>query len=172
MIRSNLARSRATAISCQSSGWVQSYPLPVRGPAQPSRPNPAWGLKAQNHIKCIFVMAVLALLCRPFLRCQVTGRDYALGESRHADVQTPLLGAKVARLQNTAPGAGRTGAADVLGLGGRHLYPLAAALSVAHAYCTCSCLSTRPGPRYGHRWHADGPQSPLRPPRTTAAGRA
>ena len=48
-------------MSCQSSGVVQSYPLPVRGPAQPSRPNPAWGLNAQNHIKCIFVMAALAL---------------------------------------------------------------------------------------------------------------
>src|SRR5678815_5033119 len=57
MIRSNLARSRATAISCQSSGLVQSYPIPVRGPAQPSRPNPAWGLNAQNHIRCIFVIA-------------------------------------------------------------------------------------------------------------------
>ena len=41
MIRSNLARSRATAMSCQSSGVVQLYPLPVRGPDQPSRPNPA-----------------------------------------------------------------------------------------------------------------------------------
>src|SRR5262247_2398591 len=60
MIRSNLARSRATAMSCQSSGLVQSYPLPVRGPDQPSRPNPAWGLNAQNHIRCIFVIAAPA----------------------------------------------------------------------------------------------------------------
>ena len=48
-------------MSCQSSGRVHSYPLPVCGPDQPSRPNPAWGLNAQNHIKCIFVMAVLPL---------------------------------------------------------------------------------------------------------------
>ena len=49
---------------------------------------------------------------------------------------------------------------------------LAAVLSVVHEHCNCSCLSTRPVPRYGHRWHADGPQSPLRHPRTTAAGSA
>ena len=57
MIRSNLARSRATAMSCQSSGRVHSDPLPVCGPDQPSRPNPAWGLNAQNHIQCIFQSA-------------------------------------------------------------------------------------------------------------------
>src|SRR2546426_10920964 len=60
-MRSNLARSRATAMSCQSSGVVQSYPVPVCGPAQPSKPNPAWGLNAQNHSKCILVIAALAL---------------------------------------------------------------------------------------------------------------
>ena len=48
-------------MSCQSSGRVHSYPVPVRGPDQPSRPNPAWGLNAQNHIKCIFVIAVVVL---------------------------------------------------------------------------------------------------------------
>src|SRR5262247_2523410 len=101
MIRSNLARSRATAMSCQSSGLVQSYPIPVCGPDQPSRPNPAWGLNAQNHIKCIFVMVALALLRCPFLRFQGTGRGCARGGFRHAHVQTPLLGAEVARLQDT-----------------------------------------------------------------------
>src|SRR6266849_6382880 len=115
MIRSNLARSRATAMSCQSSGLVQSYPLPVRGPDQPSRPNPAWGLNAQNHIKCIFVMAALSLLRCPFLRSQDAGKDCALGGVRHAQAQTPLLGAEVARLQDTDPGAGRKGTAEVLG---------------------------------------------------------
>src|SRR6266446_2692978 len=75
MIRSNLARSRATAMSCQSSGVVHSYPLPVRGPDQPSRPNPAWGLNAQNHIKCIFVMAALALPTVPVLRLRGTGNE-------------------------------------------------------------------------------------------------
>src|SRR5216684_5361503 len=112
MIRSNLARSRATAMSCQSSGLVQSYPLPVRGPDQPSRPNPAWGLKAQNHIKCIFVMAALALLRSPFLRSQGVGKGCTLGGSRHAHVETPLLGAEVARLQDTDPGAGRKGSPE------------------------------------------------------------
>src|SRR5439155_4751384 len=104
MIRSNLARSRATAMSCQSSGLVQSYPLPVRGPDQPSRPNPAWGLKAQNHIKCIFVMATLALLRCPFLRSLGAGKGGALRGFRYSHVQTPLLGAKVARPQDTEPG--------------------------------------------------------------------
>src|SRR4249919_3085748 len=129
MIRSNLARSRATAMSCQSSGLVQSYPLPVRGPDQPSRPNPAWGLNAQNHIKCIFVMAALALLRCPFLQSQSTGKGCALRGSRHAQVQTILLGAAVACLQNTDPGAGRKGSAEVLGLGRRHPHPLATALA-------------------------------------------
>src|SRR4249919_402425 len=101
MIRSNLARSRATAMSCQSSGVVQSYPLPVRGPDQPSRPNPAWGLNAQNHIKCIFVIAVLSLLRCPFLRFQGIGMGGALGGSRHAHAQTPLLVAEIMRLQDT-----------------------------------------------------------------------
>ena len=71
-------------MSCQSSGRVQSYPLPVRGPAQPSRPNPAWGLNAQNHIKCIFVIAELALSrsraepprsCAPELQVERAGLD-------------------------------------------------------------------------------------------------
>ena len=48
-------------MSYQSSGRAQSYPVPVCGPAQPSRPNPAWGLNAQNHSKCILVMAALVL---------------------------------------------------------------------------------------------------------------
>src|SRR5262250_1823392 len=91
MIRSNLARSRATAMSCQSSGLVQAYPLPVRGPDQPSRPNPAWGLNAQNHIKCIFVMAALSLLPCPFLRSQSAGMGCALGGAWHVQAQTPLL---------------------------------------------------------------------------------
>src|SRR5215831_19023962 len=130
MIRSNLARSRATAMSCQSSGLVQSYPLPVRGPDQPSRPNPAWGLKAQNHIKCIFLMAALALLCCPCLRAQDTGQGDALGRSWHSQVQTPLPGAEVTRLQDTDPGAGRKGSAEVLGLGRRHPHPLATAFAL------------------------------------------
>ena len=48
-------------MSCQSSGVVQSYPVPVCGPVQPSKPNPAWGLNAQNHSKCILVMAMVVL---------------------------------------------------------------------------------------------------------------
>src|SRR5439155_5337409 len=130
MIRSNLARSRATAMSCQSSGLVQSYPLPVRGPDQPSRPNPAWGLKAQNHIKCIFVMAALALLRCPFLQALGAGKGCALGGARHAQVQTPLLGAQVARPQDTEPGTGRKGAAKVLSLGRRQAHPLATAFAL------------------------------------------
>src|SRR5262245_19915273 len=118
MSRSNLARSRATAMSCQSSGLVQSYSLPVRGPDQPSRPNPAWGLKAQNHIKCIFVMAALALL-----RCALRG-------FRYSHVQTPLLGAEIARPQDTDPGAGRKGAAEVLSLSRRQPHPSATALAL------------------------------------------
>ena len=110
-------------MSCQSSGLVQSYPLPVRGPDQPSRPNPAWGLNAQNHIKCIFVMAALSLLRCPFLRSQGAGKGCTLGRSWHAHVQTPLLGAEVARLQDTDPGAGRKGSTEVLGLGRRHPHP-------------------------------------------------
>src|SRR5215813_3566862 len=49
------------AMACHSSGGVQSYPVPVCGPAQPSKPNPAWGLNAQNHSKCILVMAMFVL---------------------------------------------------------------------------------------------------------------
>src|SRR5262245_5360541 len=129
MITSNLARSRATAMSCQSSGLVQSYLLPVRGPDQPSRPNPAWGLKAQNHIKCIFVMTALALLRYPFLRSQSAGMGCALRGARYSHVQTPLLGTEVARPQDTDPGAGRKGAAEVPGLSRRHPYPSATALA-------------------------------------------
>src|SRR4029453_7029001 len=130
MIRSNLARSRATAMSCQSSGLVQSYPLPVRGPDQPSRPNPAWGLNAQNHIKCIFVMAALSLLRCPFLRPQSASIGCALRRSRYSHVQTPLLGAEVTRFQDTEPGAGCKGSAEVLGLGRRHPHPSATALAL------------------------------------------
>src|SRR4030095_9068491 len=130
MIRSNLARSRATAMSCQSSGLVQSYPLPVCGPDQPSRPNPAWGLNAQNHIKCIFVMATLVLLRYPFLRSQSAAMGCALRGSRYSHVQTPLLGAEVARPQDTDPGAGRKGSAEVLSLGRCHSHPSATALAL------------------------------------------
>src|SRR5262245_58148119 len=130
MITSNLARSRATAMSCQSSGLVQSYPLPVRGPDQPSRPNPAWGLKAQNHIKCIFVMAALSLLRCLFLRSQDAGMGGALGDSRSPDIQTPLPEAEVARLQDTEPGTSRKGTAKVPGLGRRYPHPLATALAL------------------------------------------
>src|SRR5438094_5269824 len=130
MIRSNLARSRATAMSCQSSGLVQSYPFPVCGPDQPSRPNPAWGLKAQNHIKCIFVMAALTLLHCPFLRSQNVGMGGALRGFRYSHVQTPLLGAEVTRPQDTEPGAGRKGAAEVLSLVRRHTHPSATALAL------------------------------------------
>src|SRR4029450_9887902 len=130
MIRSNLARSRATAMSCQSSGLVQGSPLAVRGPAQPSRPNPAWGLNAQNHIKCIFVMAALSLLRCPFLRPQSAGMDCAFRESRYSHVQTPLLGAEVTRLQDTDPGAGRKGSTKVLSLGRRHPHPSATSLAL------------------------------------------
>src|SRR5215831_4066257 len=80
--RSNLARSSATAMSCHSSGCVQSYPVPVWGPAQPSKPNPAWGLNAQNHSKCILVMLVLPTVSR---RHTTTVGLWSL-VSRHAEV--------------------------------------------------------------------------------------
>jgi len=41
-----------------------------------------------------------------------------------------LLGAEVARLQDTDPGAGRKGASEVLGLGRRHPHPLATSLAL------------------------------------------
>ena len=53
-----------------------------------------------------------------------------LGWSWHAHVQTPLLGAEVARLQDTDLGAGRKGTSELLGLGRRHPYPLATSLAL------------------------------------------
>src|SRR6266581_8456923 len=75
-------------------------------------------------------MAALSLLRCPFLRSQDAGKDCALGGGRHAQTQTPLPGAEVARLQDTDPGAGRKGTAEVLGLGRRHPHPLATALAL------------------------------------------
>src|SRR5262244_3472573 len=55
---------------------------------------------------------------------------YARRGSWYAHVQTPLLGAEVTRLQDTEPGAGRKGAAEVLSLGRRHPHPSATALAL------------------------------------------
>jgi hypothetical protein len=72
-------------MSCQSLGVVQSYPVPVCGPAQPSKPNPAWGLNAQNHSKCILVMAALALPTMSLCRARDLGGAIVIG-IRYAEV--------------------------------------------------------------------------------------
>src|SRR5439155_23367010 len=164
---SNLARSRATAMFCQSSGLVQSYPFPVCGPDQPSRPNPAWGLKAQNHIKCIFAMVALALLRCPFLRSQNVGMGCAFRGSRYSHVQTPLLGAEVARPQDTEPRAGRKGAPEVLSLGRRHPHPSATALTlVTDTVFSVTIRIARALTHAGVSWTCDaGAASPAATPR-------
>src|SRR5215470_1955898 len=75
-------------------------------------------------------MAALALLHCPFLQSQSTGKGDTLGRSWHSLAQTPLLGTEVTCLQDTDPGAGRKGSAEVLGLGRRHPHPLATAFAL------------------------------------------
>ena len=47
-------------------------------PAQPSRPNPACGLNAQNHIRCIFVIAALVLRRGPSLQRTLAQPEFQL----------------------------------------------------------------------------------------------